>query len=63
MTGRYECVNETSSKFWELQKTTDGFEAHWGRIGGTPSGPKLYTEGEAMKVVAGKLKKGYVKVD
>jgi len=60
-TGRYEMVAGTSSKFWELKKgRKDEFIATWGRIGNAPQGPKVYDTAKAEKVVAEKVKKGYV---
>jgi predicted DNA-binding WGR domain protein len=59
-TGRYEFVAGTSAKFWELEALGNGdFEAHWGRIGNAPQGPKVYDAIKAEKVVKEKVKKGY----
>jgi hypothetical protein len=61
-TERYENTEGGHSKFWELVPTKGGFNAFYGKIDGTPQGPKFYTKEESEKVVAQKLKKGYVKV-
>lgn len=59
ITGRYEYREGSSNKFWELKETADGYIATWGRIGTAGQGPKEYTQEQAEKVVAEKLKKGY----
>ncbi len=62
MTGMYENTEDGHSKCWQLTKTKSGYQAMWGKIGGTMAGPKVYTEADAAKVVKQKLAKGYVKV-
>ena len=62
MTGTYENHEDGHNKCWQLTKTKNGYEAHWGKCGGTMQGPKVYTFEEAEKVVREKLKKGYEKV-
>ena len=60
-TGRYEFIGGTSAKFWELKAFGGGeYGAIWGRIGKAHQGPTIYDEAKAEKVVAGKIKKGYV---
>jgi len=62
-TGRYEFVAGTSAKFWELKAMGDGeYGAIWGRIGKAHQGPTIYDTAKAEKVVAEKIKKGYVLV-
>lgn len=61
--GMYENHTDGHDKFWELKKVTVGtYEARWGKCGSEGQGPKVYVESEAERVVAQKLKKGYVKV-
>jgi hypothetical protein len=56
---RYENHTEGHDKFWELRTTVNGFEATWGKCGGTAQGPKIYDRVAADKVILQKLKKGY----
>jgi hypothetical protein len=59
---RYENTEGGHSKFWELQKTKGGWDAFYGKIDGTAQGPKFYSDDEVEKVIASKVKKGYVLV-
>ena len=59
---RYENTSDGHSKFWELHKTKSGFDAYWGKIDAKPAGPKFYAKDEVEKVIASKVKKGYVLV-
>ncbi len=66
---RYELVEGTSSKFWEIDVSESSFTARWGRIGAkgqektqdfdSPAEAKAAAE----KLIAEKLKKGYSLVD
>jgi predicted DNA-binding WGR domain protein len=62
---RYELVEGTSSKFWEISLDGTSFTTHWGRIGtaGQSTTKKLASAAEAKKehdkLVAEKVKKGY----
>ena len=58
-TGNYENHEDGHNKCWQLTKVKAGYQAMWGKCGGSMQGPKLYTEDEAEKVVREKLKKGY----
>ncbi len=69
MIRRYEFVEGTSNKFWEIEPAGSGFTARWGRIGALGRNEKQYTFASAAeatkagdKLVAEKLKKGYVAV-
>lgn len=66
---RYELVEGTSSKFWEIQLEGTSFTTRFGRIGtdGQTSTKEWKTAAEAKKqyekIVAEKVKKGYERVD
>ncbi|MBX7223795.1 MAG: AAA family ATPase [Blastocatellia bacterium] len=62
-TGRYECTEGTSSKYWQitLNQPRGTYETEWGRIGcPNPQGKTGLSEAEARKKIAEKLGKGYV---
>jgi uncharacterized protein (TIGR02996 family) len=65
MANRYELVEGTSSKFWEIELSGDSFTARWGRIGtaGQEKTQSFDSAAEAKqahdKLVAEKTKKGY----
>src|SRR5262245_31206480 len=66
---RYEFVEGTSSKFWEIQLDGTSFVTTYGRIGtdGQSSMKEWDSEAKARKeydkLIAEKVKKGYVLVD
>lgn len=61
---RLEFVGGSSSKFWQLTKTSnDSYLAEWGRIGSSPQASKVYSEHEARKKIAEKIGKGYQQVE
>ena len=63
ITGRYEFVEGTSCKFWEVEKVDDHtFRASWGRIGKEAQSMKDYSASEIIKKIEEKTKKGYEKV-
>lgn len=66
---RYEMVEGTSSKFWEISLDGRSFTATWGRIGtdGQSKAQRFDDEATALKeyekLIASKVKKGYRPVD
>jgi predicted DNA-binding WGR domain protein len=66
---RFEFVEGTSSKFWEIALNGDSFIVRYGRIGttGTEQEKSFPTEAKALtehdKLIAEKVKKGYSEVD
>ncbi len=65
---RYELIEGTSSKFWEIARTDTGFATRFGRIGTAgQESEKAFDEPakakrEYEKIVAEKVKKGYALV-
>ncbi len=64
---RFELVEGTSSKFWEVAVAGSAMTTTWGKIGGSSSSSKTKTfasesaaQAEAAKLVAEKTRKGYV---
>ncbi|HLL84809.1 MAG TPA: WGR domain-containing protein, partial [Longimicrobium sp.] len=63
---RFEFVDGSSSKFWEIELEGSGFTVRWGRIGtaGQVQQKSFATEAKATaehdKLIAEKTKKGYV---
>ena len=58
---RYELVEGTSNKFWEIEKAKgDSYTVRWGRIGSTGQTQlKKLSTAQHAKLVAEKVKKGY----
>jgi predicted DNA-binding WGR domain protein len=65
---RFELIEGTSSKFWEIELSGSSFEVRWGRIGtsGQSQTKSFPTEAKALtehdKLVKEKTGKGYVEV-
>jgi predicted DNA-binding WGR domain protein len=65
---RFELVSDTSRKFWEIAVENDSFTVRFGRIGTAgQSQTKTFAEAgksksEAEKLIAEKVKKGYVEI-
>ncbi|HZU95666.1 MAG TPA: WGR domain-containing protein [Planctomycetota bacterium] len=65
---RFEFVEGTSKKFWEIDLAGKSFEVRWGRIGTDGQTKKkkfsstAMAEAEAATLVQQKLKKGYVEI-
>ncbi len=68
MIRRYEFVEGTSAKFWEIELKGEGFTARWGKLGtaGQSKSQEFESEAAALKahdkLIAEKEKKGYLAV-
>lgn len=60
---RFECINRTSAKFWEITKITGGWRVRFGRIGTEGrTTEKTGTQNQFNALIYSKLSKGYREV-